>query len=89
MLRDPAATSLNEALKTNTTLKTFGVNCQHKKLIIQNHTHQFFTVKFIFLTVNFIGETGATSLSDVLKINTTLTRLDLIGEKQHINNVHH
>ena len=42
-------------------------------------------------TDNIIGETGATSLSDALKSNTTLTELDLDCKdkmKQHTNGIH-
>ena len=40
-------------------------------------TNNHFTIEY---TVNHIGERGATSLSDALKLNTTLTELDLGGE---------
>ena len=36
-------------------------------------------------TGNKIGETGATSLSDALKSNTTLTKLELDGEHERNN----
>ena len=42
-------------------------------------------------TVNYIGETGAASMSDALKSNTALTQLNLCCEpqnKQHINDIH-
>lgn len=41
------------------------------------------------LTGNKIGDTGATSISEALKTNTTLTELDLGGEKQQmVSNKH-
>ena len=40
-------------------------------------------------TDNGIEETGATSLSEALKSNTTLTELDLSGEdKRHTKDIH-
>ena len=46
---------------------------------------------FIKPKANDIQETGAASLSDALKSNTTLTGLNLGGEhkiKQHTNGIH-
>ena len=41
---------------------------------------------FIFTTTdNYIGDTGATSLSESLKSNTTLTELNLSGEDKRKN----
>ena len=34
------------------------------------------------MTVNQIGDKGAKSMSEVLKVNTTLTALDLSGENE-------
>ena len=34
------------------------------------------------MTVNQIGDKGAKSMSEVLKVNTTLTALDLRGENE-------
>ena len=46
-----------------------------------NGIHQQFTLFFHFTsTDNDIGDTGATSLSESLKSNTTLTELDLSSE---------
>ena len=50
---------------------------------------------FITSTVNNIGDTGTTSLSEALKSNTTLTELNLSGEdkrkkthKRHPSTIH-
>ena len=74
---DTGATSLSDALKSNTTLTKLNLFSQHKR----NNTQMtpinnplFSTLKS---TANNIGDTGATSLSDALRSNTTLTRLDL------------
>ena len=77
---DTGATSLSEALKSNTTLITLYMNRENKKMskkmsIIKTH----FSFCFI-LTVNEIGDTGATSLSVALKSNTTLTELKLTSD---------
>ena len=58
--------------------------------------HQQFTFSILIAsTDNDIGETGATSLSEALKSNTTLTELNLNGEdkrkkthKRHPSTIH-
>ena len=73
------ATSLSDALKSNSTLTELDLSRAHKRNNTQMasindplfHSHQ---------TGNSIGDRGATSLSDALKANTTLTKLDLGGE---------
>ena len=44
----------------------------------------------IISTDNNIGNTGAASLSDALKLNKAITKLDLSGaqKKQHKNDIH-
>ena len=88
---ESGATSLSEVLKSNTTLTKLNLSCEDKR----RHTkgiHQQFTLSFLFIsTDNSIGDTGASSLSEALKSNTTLTKLDLRSEdrrhaKTSINN---
>ena len=79
---ETGATSLSEALKSNTTLKRLNLGSEdkrkrtHKKII-----HLQFTLPFSS-TANEIGNTGAISLSETLKSNTTLTKLKLESENQ-------
>ena len=75
---ETGATSLGEALKPNTTLTQLNLFCEDK--IKKTHKRHPSTIHSSFLftsTGNNIGESGATSLSDALKSNTTLTELDL------------
>ena len=89
---DPGAKSLSDALKSNTTLTELNLRSGHKR----NNTQMTLVNNPLFSisiksTVNNIGETGATSLSDALKSNTTLTELNLNSEhkkKQHTNGIH-
>ena len=54
----------------------------HKRHPFTNYFSSFLFVS----TDNKIGDTGATSLSEALKLNTTLAGLDLDGEdKRHYN----
>ena len=60
---------------------------------IQKKIQKTFTNKSLFLissTDNGIGDTGATSLSEALKSNTTLTKLDLDceDERRHTKGIH-
>ena len=74
---DTGATSLSEALKSNTTLAILYLDRQDKRR--KAHKRHPSTIhSFIHIsTGNIIGETGATSLSEALKSNTTLTKLYL------------
>ena len=76
-IKDAGAISFGEALKTNTTLIHLDLECQHKRnntqmTSINNPLFPFFAQT----TDNNIGNAGATSLSEGLKTNTTLTKLD-------------
>ena len=78
---DTGATSLSEALKSNTTLTQLNLGGEDKrrktqKTLIDN---SLFSI-LITSTGNNIGDTGAASLSESLKSNTTLTELNLDGE---------
>ena len=80
---DTGATSLSDALKSNTTLTQLSLLCKDKR----NNTQMASTNNALFFiliksTDNKIGETGATSLSDALKSNTTLTQLDFLKHSE-------
>ena len=83
---ETGATSLSDALKSNTTLTKLNLWREHKRDNTQmaSINNPLFSI-LIKSTGNNIGETGATSLSDALKSNTTLTKLNLRGEHE-INN---
>ena len=77
---------LCELLKTNTTVTELELNSEHK----QNNTQMvsinnplFFNL--IISTVNNIGERGVKSLSDALKSNTSITKLNLRREYKRNN----
>ena len=89
------ATSLSESLKSNTTLTELHLRGEDKR----RHTkdiHQQFTLSFLFSsTDNNIGDTGAASLSETLRSNTTLNTLDMWSEdkrkktsKRHPSTIH-
>ena len=74
--------SLSESLKSNTSLTELNLSGEDKrKKTHKRHpsTHQSFP--FLFETIgNNIGDFGAKSLCESLKLNTTLTKLCLCGE---------
>ena len=75
------AASLSESLKSNTTLTALILKSEDKRKRTHKRHPSIVTFFFLFLsTDNDIGDTGATSLSELLKSNTTLTYLDLSGE---------
>ena len=77
---DTGITSLSEALKSNTTLIKLYLGGENKRRH-QRHTSTIHFFPFLLIsTDNWSGETGVTSLSEALKSNTTLTKLDLSGE---------
>ena len=88
-----AATALGESLKSNTTLTELNLECKNKR----KKTHQKTSINnslfsFLFIsTVNKVGETGATSLSEALKLNTALTKLNMgsnTKERRHTKDIH-
>ena len=87
---DIGAKSLSDALKTNTTLIGLNLSCEHKRK--EKKKTQIGTINnslssvFIQSSDNELGDTGATSLIDALKSNTTLTQLDLEGEHKNTTN---
>ena len=87
---DTGITSLSEALKSNTTLIKLYLGGENKRRH-QRHTSTIHFFPFLLIsTDNWSGETGVTSLSEALKSNTTLTKLDLSGEdKKHQKDILH
>ena len=80
---ETGTTSLSDALKSNTTLIELNLSGENKRnntQMISTNNPFFFII--IISTDNAIGERGATSLSDALKSNTTLTKLDLSCEQK-------
>ena len=74
-------TSLNESLKSNTTLTELNLSGEGKRKKTRKRHPKTIHSAFLFAsTGNEIGDTGAASLSEALKSNTTLTKLDLSGE---------
>lgn len=67
--------ALSEALKINTTLMNLNICSIHKKKF-KWHPRIIRVFLFYYLTGNNIGDTGATDLSEALRMNTTLTKLD-------------
>ena len=83
---DTGATSLSDALKSNTTLTQINLECEDKRNNTQmaSINNPLFSIH-INSTGNGIGETGTTALSEVLKLNTTLTELYLSSEHKRNN----
>ena len=74
---------MSDALKSNTTLTKLYMESVHTKETTHKW-HPSTNHSFLFLvksTENDIGVTGASSLSDALKSNTTLTQFNL--ESKH------
>ena len=72
---------MSESLKSNTTLTELNLESEDKRKETQKTSTNNSLYSFLFAsTGNNIGDTGATSMSESLKSNTTLTKLDLSGE---------
>ena len=70
---------MSEALKSNTTLTALDLRCEERRH--KRHPSAIHSFSFLFAsTDNNVGDTGATSLCEALKSNTTLTTLYLGGE---------
>ena len=83
---ETGATSVSDALKSNTTLTELNMCREHKR----NNTQMVPINNSLFSihakrTDNSIGDIEATSLSDALKSNKTLTKLGLICEDKRNN----
>ena len=83
-IQGTGATSLSDALKSNTTLTTLDLRSEHKRYIRMKSVNNplfFFSLSLSLFSSNKpendIGAIGATSLSEALISNTTLTKLDL------------
>ena len=83
---ETGATSLSEALKSNTTLKVLHIGGEDKRNNTQmaSINNQLISI-IIKSTGNWIREGGATSMSDALKLNTTLIQLELSCEHKRNN----
>ena len=88
------ATSLSDALKSNTTLTELYLSCDDKERL-KRPPSTIYSFPFPFISTGYqIGSAGAASLSEALKSNTTLTELDLGGEekkkthKRHPSTIH-
>ena len=83
---DTEATSLSDALKTNTTLTKLDLKSEGKrnntKIALVNQPTPSILTKS---TDNIIGDKGATSMGEALKTNTTLTQIELRGEDKRNN----
>ena len=72
---DTGAILLSQSLKSNTTLIKLYLGCEDKRISTKTSINEsFFSFPFTSTDSN-IGDTGTTSLSEVLKSNTTLTEL--------------
>ena len=68
---------LSESLKSNTTLTFLVLNGEEKERKYTKDIHQQITHLIVATTDSKIKDIGATSLSESLKSNTTLTQLNL------------
>ena len=84
---DAGAASLSESLKSNTTLSELNLGGEdQRKKTHKRHPSTIHSFSFLFSSIgNNIRETGAKSLSEALKSNTTLTGLNLYGEDKRIH----
>ena len=78
MIGETGTASLSGALKSNTTLTKLNLWSENLNNMHTNGIHKQPTLHNK-LTDNRVGDTGATSLSDALKTNTTLTELNLLS----------
>ena len=92
---DRGATSLSDALKSNTTLTKLNLRREKKRKKTQKESiYNSLSSILIVSTVNGIQTRGAKSLSEALKSNTTLIKLDLScgnkrkGHKQRPSIIH-
>ena len=76
---DTGATSLSEALKSNTTLTVLNLKSEYKiEKTRKRHPSTIHSFPFLVTsTGNHIKDTGVTSLSEALKSNSTLVTLNL------------
>ena len=72
---------MSGALKSNTTLMELDLRSEYKQTQMEYINNPLLSVDLMKIG-NFIGDTGATSLSNALRSNTTLTELDLSCEHE-------
>ena len=82
---------LCKALESNTTLVKLNLKSENqRKKTHKRHpsTNHFFSI--IITTIdNHIGDIGTTSLSEALKLNTTLTKLNMFcGYERHTKDIY-
>ena len=87
---DTGATSLSEALKSNTTLTKLNLRGEDKRKTQKTSINNSLFSFLFDSTGNKFGNTGATSLSDALKSNTSLAELNLFGKdkRTHKKEIH-
>ena len=75
---------MSEVLKSNTTLTELNLSCRYK---INNAQMAPINdpLPYIKTTANGVGKRGTTSLSEALKSNKALTKLDLSSEDRRDN----
>ena len=76
---------MSELLKSNTTLIELNLKGEDKRKKTQKTSTNNSLFYFFTSTVNEIGDTGASSLSEALKSNTTLTELNICCEDKRKN----
>lgn len=82
-MNDEGTRTLCEALKANTTLTTLIFECVQQWQNDKNHEGEYLkTLMDMAKTANNVGVEGGKALSEVLKVNTTMTALKLDGEQQ-------
>ena len=82
-LNSEGAVTLCKALKTNTSLTKLGLISAYSRESKCFGIYKYCSFLLMSKTTeNELDERGATSLSDALKSNSTLTKLDLEGEKK-------
>ena len=83
-IEDTGATSLCKALESNTTLNTLKMISEDKRMHTKTSINKSLFSFLFASTVNKIGDTGAISLSESLKSNSTLSELNLsCDDKRH------
>ena len=89
-IRDTGAKSMSEALKSNTTLTALYLDGENKRKKTHKRNPPTIHSAIHFMpSENIFGDTGATSLSEALKSNTTLTKLDLKSEDKRKTHKRH
>ena len=83
---DEGACELSKALKGNTTLATLNLTSVKHRHASTKQEHDFIKT-FINIKGNEMSDEGACSLSEALKVNSTLTALKLGCKNAHFFNV--